>query len=524
VNVKDKFPKTVKLKTFLVSLTLVSVIFLASIAYVVSNGGFSAPNIYLDDLPSTASYTVKTDDTYFWAVRYDGKIPTGMSGTNDDLVIQYAINNCTSSGGSVLVKSGSYTASVTLKDNVTLILDKGAKGITVSIDSGADGTLVDYQNGIRKEWVAGVLYTFMDLRTGKLWWQGSNRTDTLAYPEQTASYIVFQDGSLTKMKNGTTGQIDASSTVDSDTIQWAIGNCSGVYEQSVYLKGNFTLTSSIVPKNYTTILIDGDLWAGANITMISYSSATDYLCNVAVVGVGAFGVLHGNDPLYIANGLNITDAQNGQYWRLENLMFQNFGGFGMYLKYGEVITVTNIRMADIDGTGIFFWCPDSKVDGIVLSGVGGTAFVAYYSGTSSFSNFYLGGASYVESQLHIQGCRGTEWDNIRVDHVEISEGLGVYMDGSSNNTFVNFYITYPLYNNMYALQMESSSWNRWTNLYIDKSIAYPNLMWKYGILESDGSDYNIYSGKIGVGCQYPTYGFGANSKLVATWNGTTWVP
>jgi len=237
-----KVPKTVRFKTFLVSLTLVSVIFLASIAYVASNGSFTAPNIYLDDLPSTASYTVKTDGTYFWAVHYDGKIPTGMSGTNDDLVIQYAINNCTSSGGSVLVKSGSYTASVTLKDNVTLTLDKGARGITVTIDSGADGTLVDYENGYRKEWVSGSLYTFMDLRTGKLWWQGENRTDTLAYPEQTASYIVFQDGSLTKMKNCTTGQIDASSTVDSDTINWAIGNGTDIFIKA----GHYLLTNELV--------------------------------------------------------------------------------------------------------------------------------------------------------------------------------------------------------------------------------------------------------------------------------------
>jgi len=325
-----KVPKTVRFKTFLVSLTLVSVIFLASIAYVVSNGGFSAPNIYLDDLPSTASYTVKTDDTYFWAVRYDGKIPTGMSGTNDDLVIQYAINNCTSSGGSVLVKSGSYSASVTLKDNVTLILDKGARGITVTIDSGADGTLVDYQNGIRKEWVAGVLYTFMDLRTGELWWQGENRTDTLAFPEQTASYIVFQDGSLTKMKNGTTGQVDASSTNASLISKYVIGNTTkGVI---LYKAGNYALTGS--PDG---ILISGK----SNIRLVGEGNGTVFTTSTNInaitihlstsITIENLCINQTSEPLGTGSCIQIIDSD---YTTLNELSLLNANRDAIYAQTG----------------------------------------------------------------------------------------------------------------------------------------------------------------------------------------------
>ena len=112
-----KVPKTVRLKTFLVSLTLVSVIFLASIAYVVSNGGFTAPNIYLDDLPSTASYTVKTDGTYFWAVRYDGKIDT--SSTNSSLVQQYALAHFTN--GTLYLKNVQFDSTLTVLSTQTVI-------------------------------------------------------------------------------------------------------------------------------------------------------------------------------------------------------------------------------------------------------------------------------------------------------------------------------------------------------------------------------------------------------------------
>ena len=34
----------------------------------------SVPNVYLDQLPSTASYVISTDGTNVWATRYDGKI------------------------------------------------------------------------------------------------------------------------------------------------------------------------------------------------------------------------------------------------------------------------------------------------------------------------------------------------------------------------------------------------------------------------------------------------------------------
>ena len=292
-------------------------IFLAMVAYVASNGGFSASNIYLDDLPSTASYVVKTDATYFWAVRYDGKIPTGMSGTDDDLVIQYAIDNCTSSGGSVFVSAGTYSASVTLKDNVTLILDKGAKGITVTIDSGADATLVDYENGIRKEWVAGVLYTFMDLRTGELWWRGENRTDTLAYPEQTASYIVFEDGGVYKAKNCSSGQIDFQST--NATEVWEDVRDSGLTSSSrkVFFKGalNFTTPLKVVSKNYVTL-------EGEESATLSFSGDIEgiYVYDSDYVTIRNLHIIQTNTGTY---GKYSIHASFSDYGRVENCFIKN---------------------------------------------------------------------------------------------------------------------------------------------------------------------------------------------------------
>jgi hypothetical protein len=219
---------------------------------------------------SEASYVVWQYNSTYYACRNMSTNIVNYFGTSDDAAIQWGVDRCTLHGGSVYVKAptytGTYSASVTLKDNVTLILDKGARGITVTIDSGADSTLVDYENGYRKEWVAGVLYTFMDLRTGKLWWQGQNRTDTLAFPEQTASYIVFVDGGVYKAKNGSTGQIDYSSTNATYILHTACVNGKSVYvKYGIYQLGIYGLvlptSTEIIGENNPIFNYSGTDWA-----------------------------------------------------------------------------------------------------------------------------------------------------------------------------------------------------------------------------------------------------------------------
>lgn len=98
--------RKVSLKTISV-IMLVAILLTSLTTYFVfsSPNGFSAPNVYLDDLPSSASYVIKTDGTYTWAVRYDGAI--SWNGTDAVTVIQSAIDVLTS-GGKIFVTSGTY--------------------------------------------------------------------------------------------------------------------------------------------------------------------------------------------------------------------------------------------------------------------------------------------------------------------------------------------------------------------------------------------------------------------------------
>jgi len=194
----------------------------------------------------TAKYIVSYIAPNYYLIGQSGAY--AYCGSDDDYALQYGINDTSASGGSVYVEAASYNASVILKDNVTLWLSRGVSGITVSIDSGANCTLIDEQNAIRKEYKAGVLWGYMNWRTGEFWWNSQNITDIFENPELTASYIVFQDGSYMKMKNCTTQQIDWQSTTSNDILTACIGNLTNggiIYiKDDIAFTGTYTITKS----------------------------------------------------------------------------------------------------------------------------------------------------------------------------------------------------------------------------------------------------------------------------------------
>ena len=324
------FDRQVRLRFVLAVFALITFLFIGSLAYVMSNPGSSTVTLESGSFAKGYTFIVLVDGSTYKA--FNGTTASlATSGTNDDTVIQYAIDQTSTNGGSVFVMSGSYSASVTLKDGVTLILDKGASTITVTIDSGADATLVDYENGFRKEWVAGSLYTFMDLRTGEFWWQGQNKTDVLVNPLSESSYVVDKSGSLYRMKNMTTGQIDWSSTDASAIHEACFSNLTGggiVFTRN----GDYTITS--------TIDITND-----NITWIMESWKTRIICstdNIKLLYV------HGTSGDHIQNviikGGAFVSQQSGTTNLIGNIKF----------LYADYCTLENIYVYDSQDNALLF--------------------------------------------------------------------------------------------------------------------------------------------------------------------------
>lgn len=156
--------RQVSLKTYFGTVLALLIITFASVSFVRSAGEIT---IESHSFIKGYTYIVEKDGATFKAFN-------GLTGAlakedaSDDTVIQYAIDQTTSNGGSIFVKSATYTASVTLKDNVTLALEQGATGITVSIDSGATCYLWDYNIGRIRYFVDGVAKTDFDLASGTI--------------------------------------------------------------------------------------------------------------------------------------------------------------------------------------------------------------------------------------------------------------------------------------------------------------------------------------------------------------------
>jgi len=224
----EKSERKVSVKVFVLALMVVSLL-TAGMSVVVFSGSGTV-TIEPGSFTETVDYVVWVSGGTFYSK--NGQTGAVTSSADSDALIQSAVDAVSSAGGgSVHVKSGSYSATTTLKDGVTLTLDRGVSGVTVSIDSGASATLIDLENSVTKVWSSGTLIYHIDsgnllasqtLNSTEYWVGSDNRTDVLANPKQTASYIIYTDGTNIYAKNGTTGEVEFSGTDASTVIQSAL--------------------------------------------------------------------------------------------------------------------------------------------------------------------------------------------------------------------------------------------------------------------------------------------------------------
>jgi hypothetical protein len=99
VKVRDR---KFSLKTVSVITLLASLLVFATTYYVFSPATI---NVYLDDHPASATFTIKTDGTYYWAVRFDGY--KAYETTNFGSTVNSAIDAY--NGGLIYIASGTYT-------------------------------------------------------------------------------------------------------------------------------------------------------------------------------------------------------------------------------------------------------------------------------------------------------------------------------------------------------------------------------------------------------------------------------
>ncbi|MGQ9624808.1 MAG: right-handed parallel beta-helix repeat-containing protein, partial [Candidatus Bathycorpusculaceae bacterium] len=127
-----KFGRKLLQKKWLIAFVIVAFIFYAGfmLGKTIASPSFP-PNLYLDSLPSTASYVIETDGTYYWAMKDTGQIvyggasnAGGVNGTVASSVIQAVLDAVRiSGGGRVFIKDGTYVLKSMLKIGSNTVLE-----------------------------------------------------------------------------------------------------------------------------------------------------------------------------------------------------------------------------------------------------------------------------------------------------------------------------------------------------------------------------------------------------------------
>jgi len=267
------------------------------------------------------------------------------------------------------------------------------------------------------------------------------------------SYMIFVNSTATYMVNGTDGSIPYSSANASKVIQFALGNLTSgrTWQEKVLLKGNYTLTNTIILQNYTWLELQGivTLSTNANCDIIQNSNMTAGNNHVTIEG----GIWDGNY------------ANQGGAGSYHGIRFEAAGGsdrstectiadLRVYHVKGDSLHLVSCNGFDVrhvfihKSTDIAIYLnvvSDSIFEDINQDTHGTVGWFMQSSDHNHVTDVYLGGESANATfpcQMYIQECTGNLFDGIRLDHMDRN---GLLLDGSTNHP---------------------NSWNSWTNLLI----------------------------------------------------------
>lgn len=204
-----------------------------------------------------------------------------------------------------------------------------------------------------------------------------NRTDTLAYPEQLASYIIFKSGSNYYAKSGSSGQIDYSGTNATTIMQSALNHQGKI----IVGKGEFSISGIICILDNTTFSGMGfetifKQSNGANLQyIITNNDQTNGNDNIIIRDLKIDGNKANNPSAGI--GLDFR-ASSGHY--CENIIIENLWvtetkdhGIAFHNARGFKILNNFVNNTGKDGIGLGWKCYEGIISGNTLEKTGDSA-------------------------------------------------------------------------------------------------------------------------------------------------------
>jgi hypothetical protein len=523
---------------------------------------YTSPSLYLAGFGGAYNFKVEADGLGWFRVINGVTGSILYSGTSSSNAVGFALGNCTS-GGSVYVANGAYSATVQVPNGVRLVIEKGASGVAYSAAVSATCVIMDWQAGFIDYYVSGsrtvyVNYTagtttllgawsgswnttvqaVVDAFSGLAWKSGWNSTvqaivnamglSSSSFAGQLPyDWLVFNNATATYMQNKNS-TITYGSTNTSKVVEFAFGNLTvgRTSLETVLLRGNFTQTNSFAVSSHTKLVLDGTvtLAAGSNCNQIVNVHPTTYDSDIEIYG----GTWDGNGANQVgtSNGLYFVsatdDATNG-VTRIHDVTFANSKTNGVTIK--NTASYHNPYFVDS------VWCANSLEIGMDLDNVvdcvfsnlilqGNDGNLRVIAGYCTFSNLYLAGSNYYN--LHIYGT-GLQFDNVFCDYNTVNTFYPIYLDGCKWSNFNNFIVRNignSNNNTNTAVKVTKSAWdgstysvgNSFSNF---KFVKTGTADWKYGFEETDDAnvDNNQYSNIAGLAVGTATlYLRGAVSK------------
>ena len=227
------------------------------------------------------------------------------------------------------------------------------------------------------------------------------RNDLYNSPPDIVSYIIFKEGNKTYAKNGTTGNIEYEDPDSASVIQYTLNNLTSnrTWKETVIIKGNYTINSTITIPEHTRIIINGQLKLKNNADFDMILIENGY---VEIYG----GVIDGNKanqttaekyPIKINGAKNVTisnvrfkdsyddalEIMTGTNITVQNCVFENCGASGpvgpdaIDINSGNSIKILNNYIENPYDDGIDIEGVDNTIiRGNTIKNAGGTAIEA----------------------------------------------------------------------------------------------------------------------------------------------------
>lgn len=336
----------------------------------------------------------------------------------------------------------------------------------------------------------------------ELWWDTENRTDTIAYPEQAASYIIVKDGSTYYAKNGTTGQIDYSGTDAATVIQNSINTLTGGGTISI-TTGEYTISSSIVLTQNIDLIGVGRDYDRVNATVLKLGNGVnDDLIKISYSSGGEDQGWNQISKLSLSGNSAQQTAGSGIYLKyarrviLEDLVIADFKQYAIEMEVCEQIWINNNFLM---GCGIYgSFLNSAKITENEIT-AGTTNYGIYTSGVSS-GNLITGNDVY-SCLLGMFLYNGFTGGIITKNKVWSSEQHGIQLNVIATNNTISLNI---------IKENSQQTGNVWSGIAITNTVGeacLDNILignrlfdsqgtqtQKYGIILADDTDYTTIIG------------------------------